>query len=39
MAIVIHQDTDGIGAIGGTGANLGVYNGINRALVIELDTG
>jgi hypothetical protein len=39
MAIVIHQDPDGTRAIGGTGPNLGVYGGINDAVVIELDTG
>jgi hypothetical protein len=39
MAVVIHQDALGSGAIGGTGPNLGVYGGIQRALVIELDTG
>jgi hypothetical protein len=39
MTIVIHQDPDGTEAIGGTGPNLGVYGGINNAVVIELDTG
>jgi hypothetical protein len=39
MTIVLHQDSDGTGAIGGTGSYLGVYSGIQSALVIELDTG
>jgi Bacterial lectin len=42
IAFVVHQDVRGLGALGGSGGNIGVYGSsstiIKPALVVELDT-
>lgn len=38
ITFTMHQDGDGLSALGTAGGDLGVYNGIQPALVVELDS-